>query len=90
MHPFSTTQKVSCFSAFVHVVSIPTTVCHSPQTNDANKAALFQIDAALGALGFETRRQEAPRNVIQPPNYNAFVDGVSFPILISTQTCFYA
>ena len=52
LHPIATTREVPCSSGPEHVVSSPTTVCNSPETNDAAQAALVQIAELLGSLGF--------------------------------------
>ena len=87
-HPIRTTHDVPSTSATVHAFPSPTTVCNSLQTNDDTQAAISQIAAALGSLGFdfEIRRREAPQSAIQPVMYGASTDAVPQPVPIPTQT----
>ena len=85
LHPIATTREVSCSSALEKVVSSPTTVCNSPQTNDAAQAELVQLAALLGSLGVGIHRQEAPQNAVQLPIYGASADAVSQPMPIPTR-----
>ena len=85
LYSIATTREVFCSSAPEHVVSSPTTVCNSPQTNDAAQAALVQIAALLCSLGFGIHRQEAPQNVVQLPIYGACADAVPQSVPIPTQ-----
>ena len=80
------THVVPCTSATVHAVPSPTTVCNSPQTNDDTQAAISQIAAALGSLGFEIRRREAPQSAVQLMMHGASTDAVPQPVPIPKQT----
>ena len=73
LHPISTTHEVPCTSATVHAVPSPTIVCNSPQTNDDTQAAISQIAASLGSLGFDfqIRRRDAPQSAVQPVMYGS-------------------
>ena len=87
LHPISTTYKVSCSSAIVHLVPSFTTFCNSQQYNDDTQARLARIEAAFNllTLGYDPRRQVAYQSTIQLPIYGASADAVPQFIMIPTQ-----
>ena len=81
LHPILTSNDVLTVSANQRLAqALP--MCNSPQPNGDTQAALFQLAAALGSLGFRIHRQETPRHIGQPPNYGAFADDAPLQIPI--------
>ena len=87
LHPISTAYEAPRFPASGHAVPSPTTACSTPHPNGDTEARFARLEAAIAllTLGHDSRRQDAPRDAVQPPNYGASADAVPLPAPVPTQ-----
>ena len=87
LHPIFTAYEASLFPASNHAVPSPTTAWSTPHPNGDIEARFARLEAAIAllTLGYDSRRQNAPRDTVQPPNYGASADAVPLNAPVQTQ-----